>query len=152
MDLSTLLLPGAQNLATAMLSDAWTATRDAVARRWGRGDHAATKQAAAELDDSRTQALALFPASAGVDAVVPAAADPALLQAFLAGYLAALARTDPGRLPALFSLTAQPGQQAAAAAARNVNYGEVERLVQVDAESIDKLVQIDGDVQGGFHM
>jgi hypothetical protein len=37
MDLSAIITPAAQRLATAMLGDAWTAARDAIARRMGRG-------------------------------------------------------------------------------------------------------------------
>ncbi len=85
MDISTLLLPGAQKLAQAMLGDAWNLTRDAIARRWGRGDHAAAEAAATELDNSRENALALFGSGQ---------ADEAQLNAFIAGYLAALARTE----------------------------------------------------------
>lgn len=59
MDISTLLLPGAQKLGQAMLGDAWNLTRDAIARRWGRGDRAAAEAAATELDDSRENALAV---------------------------------------------------------------------------------------------
>ncbi len=131
MDLSALLLPGAQKLATAMLGDAWTLTRDAIARRWGRGDVDATDKAVAELDDSRSQALELFGRDLG---------NERLMNAFLAGYVAALARTQPERVDALVSLDLEPGLPAGGTVG-NVNTGRV-----------GKLVQIDGDVRGGIHM
>jgi hypothetical protein len=130
MDLSALLLPGAQNLVTAMLGDAWTSTRDAIARRWGKGDKTSTDQAVAELDDSRSQAIALFAAGEP---------DERLLEAFVAGYLAAIVRARPDRVEAIIELGAasQPGS----ARGGNHNSGRV-----------GKLVQIDGDVDGGIRM
>jgi hypothetical protein len=130
MDISTLLLPGAQKLAQAMLGDAWNLTRDAVARRWGRGDRAAAKAAAAELDDSREYALALFGGGQ---------ADEAQLNAFIAGYLAALARTEPERVRDLANL--EPAPRPSEVTIGNINTGEVAKLAQVD-----------GDVHGGVHM
>ena len=130
MDISTLILPGAQKLAQAMLSDAWNLTRDAVARRWGRGNHAAIETAAAELDDSREQALALFGGGQ---------ADEGQLNAFIAGYLAALARTEPGRVYDLVSLESVP--RPSEVTVGNLNTGQVAKLAQVD-----------GDVHGGVHM
>jgi len=94
MDISTLLLPRAQKLAQAMLGNAWNLTYDALARRWGRGDRAAEAAAAAELDDSRERALALFGSQA----------DDAQLSAFIARYIAALARTEPERVHDLANL------------------------------------------------
>lgn len=130
MDISTLLLPGAQKLAQAMLSDAWNLTRDAVARRWGRGDRSAAKAAAAELDDSRQHALALFGSEP---------ADEAQLNAFIAGYLAALARTAPERVHDLVNL--EPASRPSEVTIGNINTGQVAKLAQVD-----------GDVHGGLHM
>lgn len=130
MDISTLLLPGAQKLAQAMLGDAWNLTRDAIARRWGRGDRADAAKAATELDDSREQALALF-GSGQVDEVQ--------LTAFIAGYLAALARTEPGRVHDLANL--EPAPRPSEVTAGNINTGQV-----------TKLAQVDGDVHGGVHM
>lgn len=133
MDISALLMPGAQGLATAMLSDAWTATRDAIARLWGRGNHDDAAEASRELEDSRTRALELFSASDGDR--------QALVQAFLAGYLAALGRTDPERVEALTSVVSDPQPVEGTAKVGNLNQGRV-----------DKLVQIDGNVRGGVHM
>ncbi|MEZ0115163.1 hypothetical protein ABH920_009198 [Catenulispora sp. EB89] len=130
MDVSTLLLPGAQKLAQAMLGDAWTLTRDALARRWGRGERAAVEAAAIELDDSRQHALALF----GGGQV-----DEAQLNAFIAGYLAALARNEPERVRDLANL--EPASRPSELTVGNINAGQVA-----------KLAQIDGDVHGGVHM
>jgi hypothetical protein len=133
MDISALLLPGAQNLATAMLSDAWTNTRDAIARHWGRGSRKKAEEAVAELEDSRSRALALFP-DPGPDREL-------LVQAFIAGYLAALARTEPDRLQALAGL--EPG------AVPLTSPAVVGNLASGIA---DRVVQISGDVRGGVHM
>lgn len=130
MDISTLLLPGAQKLAQAMLGDAWNLTRDTLARRWGRGDRAVAAKAATELDDSREHALALF----GGGQV-----DEAQVAAFVAGYLAALARTEPERLHDLANLEPAPGPSEVTVG--NINTGQV-----------TKLAQVDGDVHGGVHM
>ena len=126
MDISALLLPGAQKLAAAMLSDAWTTTRDAIAGHWGRGSHKVAEEAVADLEDSRAQALALFPATGPEQ--------QPLLQAFLAGYLAALARTAPDRLEIL----ADPAP--------------VIKASTLMSGRADKVVQIGGDVSGGVHM
>jgi len=126
MDLSTLLMPGAQKLATAMLSDAWTATRDAIARHWGRGDRAETAKAVAELDASREQALAAF------DSPHP---DERLLQAFLAGYLAALTGSDPERLQVLQSLNVTP----ASGSTFTVHDAKIENLVQAGRDITGKV-------------
>src|SRR5260221_8728792 len=106
MDLSALLLPGAQKLATAMLGDAWTLTRDAIARRWGRGDVDATDKAVAEPDDSRSQGLESFGRDLG---------NERLMNAFLAGYVAAFARTQPESADALGRLALEPCLPAGAA-------------------------------------
>ncbi|MEY9858516.1 hypothetical protein ABH935_004131 [Catenulispora sp. GAS73] len=130
MDISTLLLPGAQKLAQAMLGDAWNLTRDALARRWGRGDRAATEKAATELDNSRERALALFGSGQ---------TDEALLNAFIAGYLAALAHGEPERVHDLVNL--DPAPRPSEVTVGNINTGQVAKLAQVD-----------GDVHGGLHM
>ncbi|WP_194890891.1 hypothetical protein [Catenulispora pinisilvae] len=130
MDISTLLLPGAQKLAQAMLGDAWNMTRDALARRWGHGDRAVAEAAAKELDDSREHALALFGSEQ---------ADEAQLNAFIAGYLAALTRTEPERIHDLVNL--EPAPSSSEVTIGNINTGQVAKLAQVD-----------GDVHGGLHM
>jgi len=130
MDISTLLLPGAQKLAQAMLGDAWNMTRDALSRRWGRGDRAAASTVATELDDSREHALALFGSGQ---------AHEAQLTAFIAGYLAALARSEPERLHDLANL--EPAPRPSEVTVGNINTGQV-----------TKLAQIEGDVHGGVHM
>ncbi|WP_194904205.1 hypothetical protein [Catenulispora rubra] len=130
MDVSALLLPGAQKVATAMLGDAWNATRDAIARRWGRGDKQAVDKVAADLEVSRTRVLAL----AGGDAP-----DERLLTAYWMGYLAGVANDHPDWLETLADVvTPQAGTPRTGGI---VNTGE-----------IGKFVKIDGDVNGGLRM
>jgi hypothetical protein len=130
MDISAMLLPGAQKVATAMIGDAWTVTRDAIARRWGKGDKKAEDKAATELEVSRTRALAL------IDGGEP---DERLLTAYWLGYLAGVANDHPEWLEALSDVSVQRGELARTAGF--VNTGTVEKLVQVE-----------GGVHGGLQM
>jgi len=59
MDLSAVLLPGAQNLISEMLKETWSAARSLVARVWARGDDEQTRTMEKELDEVRTEALEL---------------------------------------------------------------------------------------------
>jgi hypothetical protein len=132
MDLGALLMPGAQNIVTAMLGDAWTTTRDAIARRWGRGDDSATELAVAELDDSRSQALSLFSGQS---------LDEQIMRGFVAGYLAAAMRDRPERVDAIRALTEG-----------RLLDGDVGRGGNHNTGQVTKLVQIDGNVEGGVHL
>lgn len=113
-----------------MLGDAWNATRDAIARRWGKGDKQAVDKAAAELDVSRARVLAL------ADGGVP---DERLLTAYWMGYLAGIANDHPEWLEAVVEV-GMP-HSATPRTGGIVNTGQV-----------GKLVQIDGDVHGGIQM
>ena len=104
MDLTTLVLPGAQSLVSAVLSDTWDQARSALARLWARrhpglarsnpdsgadldavadadADADAVERAGRELDAVRAQAIEL--AGQG-----DRAARAARMELFLAGYLA----------------------------------------------------------------
>ena len=102
MDLTTLVLPGAQSLVSAVLSDTWDQARSALARLWTRrhpgpagsnpdsgaaldadadADADAVERAGRELDAVRAQAIEL--AGQGDQA-----ARAARMELFLAGYLA----------------------------------------------------------------
>jgi hypothetical protein len=97
-----MLMPGAQSLASAMLGDAWSATRDAIARRWGRAGRAELTEAQAHLEASRARANTL----------VAGTADPAqrdrILVAYWIGYLAALLDERPDLGEAISSLRPAP--------------------------------------------
>ncbi|WP_194908876.1 hypothetical protein [Catenulispora rubra] len=75
---SAILQQGAQSLMTSMASDAWSAVRDFLARRFGHGDHAETERMSRQLEVSRGKALTL--AGDGADGQI-------LLMAYWAGYL-----------------------------------------------------------------
>lgn len=86
MDLSSMIIPGAQSVVTAILGDTWTTLRSALAHRWGRGSAEETQAIEHRLDDGRRQALAL--AGDGPD-------QKARLEVFWAGYLAGLLAERP---------------------------------------------------------
>jgi hypothetical protein len=103
MDVATVLLPGAQNLASAMLTEAWSAVRGAIARRWGREDADSTGRMAAELDQVRARALAV----AGVEGSNPdalATANRRDAALFWAGYLERLCAERPDLAEVIASL------------------------------------------------
>ena len=97
MDLTTLVMPGAQSLATAILTESWGQTRTAIAKLWARRhaapgtstytdsaaepDPAAVEQAGHELEVARQQALELAGDGSESDRA-------ARMQLFWAGYLA----------------------------------------------------------------
>lgn len=96
MDLTTVFMPGAQSLVTAILTDSWAQARTAVAKLWA-SRHAGTSEdrATRELDAARGQALEL--AGPG-----PEADRAARMQLFWAGYLAGQAAVRP-ELAAVFA-------------------------------------------------
>lgn len=92
MDPATLILPGAQTLVSQILSDGWVQARAWLARRLGHAEgskSAGGVQADLErrLDTAQAQTAAL--AAPGV------APQRALLEAYWAGYLAALVGEHP---------------------------------------------------------
>ncbi|WP_034266573.1 hypothetical protein [Actinospica robiniae] len=114
MDLTSVVMPGAQSLVTAILTDSWSQVRAALSRLWARRrpeDHASASSAAAleaagaELDLAREQALAI----AGQGSESERAGRMELFWAgYLAGQLAARPELSDAMkaLPAL--LTSQP--------------------------------------------
>jgi hypothetical protein len=108
VDLTTVITPGAQSLATAMLTDSWGQIRAALARLWARrakdgtavAEQTLLDQAGQELELAKQQAVSL----AGEGAEAERAAR---MELFLAGYLAGQIAARPelaaavGSLPAL---------------------------------------------------
>jgi hypothetical protein len=112
MDLTTLVMPGAQSLVTSILTDTWLQTRTAIAKSWARRrnaaspggyadpDPAAIDHASHELDTARQQALDLAGSGSEPDRA-------ARMQLFWAGYLAGQLAARPeladvlAQLPAL---------------------------------------------------
>lgn len=87
MDASELLLPGVQNLLSAMLSDTWSAIRGALAHRLSRNTADDADKIAGELENARNLAVP----AAGLSG----SGDRREAQAFLAGYLYAMQQRYP---------------------------------------------------------
>ena len=125
MDLTTVVMPGAQSLVAAILTDTWGQARTAIAKLWARGhaapgastytdlsaesDTAAIERAGHELELARRQALELAGDGSESDRA-------ARMQLFWAGYLAGQLAARPelsdalAQLPALLR-TGQPVTQ-----------------------------------------
>ena len=129
MDLSAIISPAAQQLATAMVGDAWGVARDAIARRMGRGNQAETAKVAADLDTSRSRALAAL--TAGNQEM------PVL---YCIGYLDGLLAGRPELADMVESLPSVL-RTAAHTEIRNYNSG-----------TVGKLLQVEGDIHGGVTM
>ena len=104
MDLSTVFMPGAQSLVTAIMTESWTQARAAVAKLWVRHrnatpshDPAAIERASHELDAARLQALQLAGTGSESDRA-------ARMQIFWAGYLAGQAAARPELAAAIIEL------------------------------------------------
>jgi hypothetical protein len=114
MDLTTMVMPGAQSLVTAVLTETWTQTRSAVAKLWARRQPAADghayadpapaaiEQAGRELDVAREQALELAGTGSESDR-------EARMQLFWAGYLAGQLAARPELATTLAELPALLG-------------------------------------------
>ena len=114
MDLSTVVMPGAQSLVTAIVTDTWNQAHTAIAKLWARRrptldtgtyadpDPAAIEQAGHELEAARRQAIEL--AGDG-----PESDRAARMQLFWAGYLAGQLAARPELAGALAELPALLG-------------------------------------------
>jgi hypothetical protein len=126
MDLSGLVVPGTQQLLAAMMGDAWSAVRDVIARRVGRGSATEQERAVAVLEESRARVLAAH--AGGRD-------DLTLM--YCAGYLEGLraGRPDLADLRDIFP------------AARSAQ--DRESVGNYNSGTVGKLLQVDGDIHGG---
>lgn len=138
MDISTVLMPGAQNLAASMLTDAWVAMRGAIARKWGRGDVSAEEHMEAQLDAVRTDGLAISGTPAdGASPGRSTEVQQQVLAAYCAGYLRGLLEQRSDLVEAL-ALPAVPGGQSVAGGASiqsrtsQVVHGDVNAAISVD--------------------
>lgn len=104
------LIPCAQSVVTAVLTDGWARLRDALAGRWSRRTGEAPADIGLRLEAARRQAEGL-------------GGDEAVQRAYWAGYLAAVLAERPDLLDAIRE-TAEPG------GAHNTNSGQVTTLVQ----------------------
>ncbi|MGW0825576.1 hypothetical protein [Streptomyces sp. NPDC002845] len=107
---TSVLLPSAQSLVTAILTDGWTHVRDALARRWSRQTGEPQTDIERRLDTAHHQA-------AGIGD------DEAVQRAYWAGYLAAVLAERPPLLDVLRDLPDMPDLH-------NTNSGTVTTLVQ----------------------
>jgi hypothetical protein len=149
MDATTLVMPGAQSLVTAVLTDTWNQARAALANRWARRhpaadgrahadpEPAAIEQAARELDVARQQSLDL--AGSGSDAD-----REARMRLFWAGYLAGQLAARPELATALADLPALFGAGKPASQTTNVHNS-------FSGKSTGTVVQA-GDIQGGINI
>ena len=105
MDLSTIVTPGLQNLVAMMLGETWSAARDALAHRLGRGDAESTRKAELELDSVRTDVQVLAGGAEGTSDA-DAEIDRRVLEAYVAGYLRRVREENPDVDEALVALPA----------------------------------------------
>jgi hypothetical protein len=118
MDLTTVVMPGAQSLVTAILTETWGQARTAISKLWARRgivsgtsayaepDVAAIEQAGHELEAARQQALELAGSGSESDRA-------ARMQLFWAGYLAGQLAARPELADALAQLPTLLGAGAA---------------------------------------
>ena len=130
MDVSSLIIPGAQAFVKAVLTDGWDLARAALARRWSK--HGAISQEAAEKDLEAGHQLAQQVAGTTEN-------QRAVLEAYWAGYLAGLAAGHDDLLAAIRELGADHAVAPQSSTASNTNTGQVGTLVQTS-----------GDVHGGI--
>ncbi len=128
MDPITLLIPGAQALVTAILSDTWKGVRTTFARLWAHDDER-VGSVEKQLDKGREYALAL----PGGDE--QSTSSPEVMQAYWMGFLAGMLAERPDKADALERFAAF-----SESAATNVNTG-----------TVGKLLQAGGDVSGDVH-
>jgi len=129
VDASTVILPGAQSLVSAILTDGWAQARGALARRWSGAGTISREAAERRLDAGHEQASTV--AGDGEDRRVR-------LELYWAGYLAALAADRAELLGVLRELHACSATAARGTTIHNSNTGRVGTLLQ------------QGDVHGGI--
>jgi hypothetical protein len=126
MDLTTLVMPGAQSLVTSILTETWGQTRTAIAKLWARRHNAsgpsayaepnaaAIEHASHELDAARQQALELAGSGSESDRA-------ARMQLFWAGYLSGQLAARPELADVLAQLPALLGAGAPTSQTTNVH-------------------------------
>ncbi|MGW1891189.1 hypothetical protein ACWCP6_13165 [Streptomyces sp. NPDC002004] len=124
MDPMTVILPGAQSLVTAILTDGWTHVRTALARRWSRQTREPQAVIEQRLDAAHAQSADLTTGAAGDD--------QALLRAYWAGYLAAALAERPALIELVHGLRSTMADASThdTSSVHNTNSGTVTTLVQ----------------------
>ncbi|WP_369392761.1 hypothetical protein AB5J72_38195 [Streptomyces sp. CG1] len=108
--MTSLLLPSAQSLVTAILTDGWTHVRDALARSWSKQTGEARADVECRLDTAHRQAAGMGD-------------DEAVQRAYWVGYLAAVLAERPTLLDVVRELPDMPDLH-------NTNSGTVTNLMQ----------------------
>jgi hypothetical protein len=129
VDALEVVLPGAQSLVNAILTDGWTQARGALARRWSKQGSISRTAAEQRLDAGHEQSLVLAGEGEG---------QRARLEMYWAGYLAGLATDRAELLDVIRELAASPASAARTTTVRNSNTGNVRTLLQL------------GDAHGGI--
>ena len=95
MDPTSIVLPGAQALVTQILSEGWTQARAWLVRRLTRPGSAPQPELERRLDMAHVHADALAASDESVSVVADTSRRRALLEAYWAGYLAAMLNEHP---------------------------------------------------------
>jgi hypothetical protein len=133
MDPVALILPGAQSLVSQILSDGWVQVRSWLSRRLSSSENPEQTEIVRQLDIANEQADALPIPESGVSAET---AHRLVLEAYWAGYLAALA----GSHPELTTMLAEFAERGATASPTSAPVNSVSGTVSghvVQAEHID---------------
>lgn len=147
MDLSNLVVPGAQSLVSAILSDSWAQARSTIVRLWARRgvdgrptapDAAELEHCTRELDEARRQAMEL--AASG-----PAGERAERLRAFWTGYLLGQLSARPELADAIAALPGLLGGDGRAAQATTT-------VRQCVSGTVHGAVVQTGDVSGGIRL
>lgn len=133
MDPASLIMPGAQSLVAQILSDGWVQVRQWLSLRLGHQDGGGAGDLEGRLDMANAQADAL--------PVPETASRRAILEAYWAGYLAALVGEHPELTGALAELAASGGQLSVGQSGNSVSGTVTGNVVQAH--------QIDGGVRFG---
>lgn len=122
MDALSVVLPGAQSLVSAILTDGWAQVRGALARRWSKKGSISQDVAEQRLDTGHESSLLV--AGDGEDR-------RALLEAYWAGYLAGMAADRADLLDVIRELGSPSAQSSQGTAVHNSNTGSVRTLLQL---------------------
>lgn len=120
MDALSIVVPGAQSLVSAILTDGWAQIRGALARRWSKRGSISQEVAEQRLDAGHKQSLIV--AGNGED-------QHTRLEAYWAGYLAGLAADRADLLDAIRELGAP--SVPSSRDVHNSNTGSVGTLLQL---------------------
>jgi hypothetical protein len=122
VDALSVVLPGAQSLVSAILTDGWSQVRGALARRWSKKGSISQDVAEQRLDAGHENSLLVV--GGGEDR-------RALLEAYWAGYLAGMAADRADLLDVIREFGTPSAQSSQGTAVHNSNTGSVRTLLQL---------------------